>query len=359
MSLRWFFLLAFVALAAIITFATWGFDQYAVRSVVSESTATFLVTGAAFLGFGLLVSVGVFFIILLRVIAQPIDELHQVLMAFAKDGRHVPVGISPHAPKEIRSLESSFFDFTTAVESAHARDADISRMKSDFISTAAHQIRTPLTGIRWALEALEKSGLTEDQKTLVQNAKDKSHELVSIISTLLDISSIESGKYKYDMKNVDMAAMVRDVTTDFAPMAAERKINLSYAVGSEAVAVADETRVKWIVNNLVENALHYTPAGGAVAVTVTHELSRVFIRVKDTGIGIKPEDRGNIFERFYRGENARAKENEGNGLGLYIARSIAKDHGGDLEFAANQSGPGTVFTLTLPSADPARGTLNA
>jgi two-component system sensor histidine kinase BaeS len=134
-------------------------------------------------------------------------------------------------------------------------------------------------------------------------------------------------------------------------MAAERQVSATFFNERPVPPVrADEERVRWIVNNLVENALRYTPAGGSVRVWLEQLGDRVLLKVSDTGIGIRPEDRANIFSRFYRGENARAKESAGNGLGLYIARNIAKDHGGDLNFADNPSGQGTTFTLSLPLA---------
>jgi two-component system sensor histidine kinase BaeS len=113
---------------------------------------------------------------------------------------------------------------------------------------------------------------------------------------------------------------------------------------------ADRERIKWVLSNIVENAVRYTPAGGTVQLGLALGPGIVFIHVRDTGIGIEPKDRSNIFERFYRAENAIAKENAGNGLGLYIARTIATDHGGDLNFKENTDGPGTTFTLSLPIA---------
>jgi signal transduction histidine kinase len=112
----------------------------------------------------------------------------------------------------------------------------------------------------------------------------------------------------------------------------------------------DRDRLKWVLNNLVENAIRYTPAQGSVHLSADASGLRVNVRVTDSGIGIQEKDRDNIFERFYRGENARAKENQGNGLGLYIARTIATDHGGDLDFMPNPAGQGTTFVLSLPVA---------
>jgi signal transduction histidine kinase len=227
---------------------------------------------------------------------------------------------------------------------------EISRVKSDFISTAAHQLRTPLTGIRWSLEALQKEPMPEGQKALVQSAVDKSHDLVNIVGTLLDISSIESGKYKYTFAPLNIVTVIEEVTRDFSHLAIEHNVTLYYAKTDELIpnVRADRERIKWVLNNLVENAVRYTPSGGAVHITTKKAPDRVYVMVHDTGIGIDAKDRSNIFERFYRAGNAITKENKGNGLGLYIARTIATDHGGDLNFAPNQDGPGTTFTLSLP-----------
>lgn len=296
---------------------------------------------------------GVMFWILSTLIAKPLKGVVVAMQAFADRGEHVPLPEVPPVPSELRSLVDVFTKFTTRVEEAHKKDVEVSRVKSDFISTAAHQLRTPLTGIRWALEALEKSNITEEQKALVKSATDKSHELVAIVGTLLDISSIESGKYKYDFKPLDLQALGEEVVRDFTPFAQKSQVALYVErTGGHIPRVrADKERVKWVLNNLIENAIRYTPANGSVRIMAEERGPFVFMKVRDTGIGISTEDRANIFERFYRAQNAIAVQNGGNGLGLYIARTIATDHGGDLTFAANEEGPGTTFTLSLPVAE--------
>lgn len=292
------------------------------------------------------------FIVLSRFIIRPLQQLGDGIRAFADHSERIELSAFAGSPKEITELARVFNDFTIKVDDAHARDVEVSRMKSDFISTAAHQFRTPLTGIRWALEALEKEQLTEDQHALVKSAKDKSHQLVGIVGTLLDISSIESGKHKYVFVKTDIAALAREVAGEFGELAARSKVSLYFVPPEEELpqVKADKTQVKWVLNNIIENAIRYTPAGGSVRVSLAKGAGLIFVHVHDTGIGIKPEDRGNIFERFYRADNAIAKENGGNGLGLYIARTIATDHGGDLNFKPNAEGPGTTFSLSLPVA---------
>lgn len=284
-------------------------------------------------------------------VAVPLRRLVAAMQAYAERGEKIEIPQYHFAPWEVRQLSSTFSSFLEKVEAAHKRDTEVSRVKTDFISTAAHQLRTPLTGIRWALEALEKEELTESQKALITSAKDKSHDLVAIVGTLLDISSIESGKYKYAFVPVKVDEMLRQVAKDFTTMATERNVSVFFADDAAVLPMikGDKERLKWVLNNLVENAIQYTPAGGTVKLMTATAPGRVYIQVKDTGIGISSEDQGNIFERFYRAGNAIAKENKGNGLGLYIARTIANDHGGDLNFSANTDGPGTTFTLSLPA----------
>ena len=282
---------------------------------------------------------------------QFLKSIIACLESLEGEGTALPLPDIRNTSSDMRRLTQAVADFATHAQSVHSRDMEVSRVKSDFISTAAHQLRTPLTGIRWALEALQKEELTEDQRSLVQNAVDKSHDLVTIVGTLLDISSIESGKYKYSFSAVDLTALASEVTRDFSPLAQEHGVSLFYEGTHEKVPLvrADRERVKWVLNNLIENAVRYTPAGGTVRVSITINANRVQVMVRDTGIGIPQKERGNIFERFYRANNAISKENKGNGLGLYIARAIATDHGGDLTFKANDNGPGTSFVFSLPT----------
>ncbi|MDB5237458.1 MAG: Two-component system, NarL family, sensor histidine kinase BarA [Parcubacteria group bacterium] len=305
---------------------------------------------AVLLGLFGIVAGAIIFWVLASKVAQPLHSIDEVMTAFAERGERVPLPESSLMLTEIATLTSVLTASMDKVEQSHQKDAEISRVKSDFISTAAHQLRTPLTGIRWALEALQKEQLTQDQQALVKSAVDKSHDLVAIVGTLLDISSIESGKYKYNFAPMDVAQLVAEVGNDFTQLATQRKVSLLYSPSTDPLPQvrADRDRIKWILNNLIENAIRYTPAGGSITVSTNRGAKQVQVRVRDTGIGIPEQERGNIFERFFRAGNAITKENQGNGLGLYIARTIATDHGGDLDFQANSEGPGTTFILSFP-----------
>ncbi|KND47303.1 MAG: two-component system, OmpR family, sensor histidine kinase VicK [Parcubacteria bacterium C7867-004] len=319
-------------------------------SVEAEALRTLLLGNAALSIIFSVVMIGFLFWVIGWVVAHPLRLIVSAMREFSETEKPVELPSFRTAPAEVRELASAFTTFSQRVGESHKRDQEISRVKSDFISTAAHQLRTPLTGIRWALEALQKEALTDSQKALLGSATEKSHQLVAIVGTLLDISAIESGKYKYVFENVDVNAFLAQIAKDFQPMALEAKISLFFEQSeSEVLQVrADRERIRWVLNNLIENAIRYTPAGGRVRLTTESSQQRTFIHVEDNGIGIAPSDQGNIFERFYRAPNAIAKENGGSGLGLYIARTIATDHGGDLSFTSNAAGHGTTFTLSLP-----------
>lgn len=319
-----------------------SFLLWASNSLGFETTIAFMAgTFAAIL----------FFFAINALIVRPLKDICRAMVLFASDGTHINLPAFVFSPAEIRNFARIWSEFAVRVEEVHARDTEMSRVKSDFISTAAHQLRTPLTGIRWALEALEKEDITDSQKALVKSAVDKSHDLVGVVGTLLDITSIESGKYKYDYSMQDIEGLVTEVATDFLPLAERAKISLSYAPSGNLPKVRmDRERMKWVLNNLIENALRYTPVGGSVQLSSLAVSGRVIVQVRDTGIGIKDEDRNNIFERFYRAGNAVAKDNQGNGLGLYIARTIVQDHKGELSFETNREGAGTTFTLALPAS---------
>ncbi|MES2668348.1 MAG: HAMP domain-containing sensor histidine kinase [Patescibacteria group bacterium] len=319
-------------------------DMAAVMQLIIEtSVASFL------LSVGLLI---ILFLAIGRYVAKPIRTITRTMQAFAETGETPPAPTKAWMPKELRTLNEVFIGFTEKVALVHKHDLEISRVKSDFISTAAHQLRTPLTGIRWALEALQMEQLTDTQKQILASAVEKSHQLVAVVGTLLDISSIESGKYKYAFVVGPLDKLVDEVSRDFQPLALKSNVSLLFEKSGAGSAIVrmDVERIRWVLNNLIENAIRYTPAGGSVRVTTELAPGRAFVKVRDTGIGIAIEDKGNIFERFYRAPNAIAKENGGNGLGLYIARTVATDHGGDLNFESNPTGPGTLFTLSLPIA---------
>jgi signal transduction histidine kinase len=176
--------------------------------------------------------------------------------------------------------------------------------------------------------------------------------MARLVSDLLTLSRLDSAA-PMQLSAVDAGRLLEDVAEQVTPLAEAREISLSVARPDEgAIVPADPDRLKQVVLNLVDNALRYTPAGGAVRLAAVHEAGgRVRLEVRDTGPGIAAEDVPYIFDRFYRGDPSRARTTGSTGLGLAIARSIVQAHGGTIE-VESKPGEGTCFIVTLPTQRP-------
>lgn len=284
-------------------------------------------------------------------VVRPLDLLSKVIAQFGSGMKAADIPQPKGAPHEINHIFTTFNEMASHVEKAHLRDAEMSRVKSDFISTAAHQLRTPLTGIRWALEAMQKEPLPEEKMAVVKDALEKNKQLIQIVRTLLDVSAIESGRYNYKFAPTELPQLIQETIEQLQEHAARQEVSVQFKEPEYSPDVkADRERLRWVLINLLENAIRYTPPKGAVTVSLEPAKDRVFVYVHDTGIGIADTERNNIFERFYRGKEAAKMQNGGNGLGLYIARNVVRDHGGDLNFKANEAGIGTTFFFSVPVA---------
>ncbi|XKT75070.1 MAG: sensor histidine kinase [Patescibacteria group bacterium UBA2103] len=289
-------------------------------------------------------------LLLEQMVVKPLNLLSQVIQQFGSGMKAEDIPDPKGAPHEIDHIFETFTSMAKHVEESRARDEEMSRIKSDFISTAAHQLRTPLTGIRWALEAMAKEPMDEGKKAVVNDALEKNKQLIQIVRTLLDVSAIESGRYNYKFESVSLPDLINTTIDQLHEHATRQQVNVRFEAPKYAPDIkADKERLRWVLINLIENAIRYTPKDGAVTVSIEPVKDRVFVYVHDTGIGIPDTERNNIFERFYRGKEAAKMQNGGNGLGLYIARNVVRDHGGDLDFKSNVDGVGTTFFFSVPT----------
>lgn len=315
------------------------FDQQLTDIIVAQS----LITIVTFLFVAMII---VF--MLERMVVKPLNLLANVIRQFGSGMRASDIPDPKNMPHEIDEIFETFAAMAKHVEEARARDEEMSRVKSDFISTAAHQLRTPLTGIRWALEAMEKEPLEEGKKAVVADALEKNKQLIQIVRTLLDVSAIESGRYNYKFAPVSLPNLIVETINQMQELATRQQVSVKFEPPKYSPDVrADKERLRWVLINLIENAIRYTPPKGSVTISLEPTRDRVFVYVTDTGIGIPDNEQHNIFERFYRGKEAAKMQNGGNGLGLYIARNVVRDHGGDLDFKSSV-GAGTTFFFSIP-----------
>jgi signal transduction histidine kinase len=226
---------------------------------------------------------------------------------------------------------------------------------NSFLAKAAHELRTPLTNIRLfveeALEHCERDPAATSRSLNIMN--EEAQRLDRTVSEILSVSQIEAGSFELKRDDVSVASLLGQLKADHEAQARERSITLEFDQPPKLPVIqADRDKIALALHNLVGNALKYTPEGGRVTVVTTVENGRLTVAVTDTGIGIGPEEQERVFDKFYRSKNPQAMSVEGSGLGLPIAREVARLHGGDVTLES-ELGKGSTFTLTVPMGEEA------
>jgi two-component system phosphate regulon sensor histidine kinase PhoR len=236
------------------------------------------------------------------------------------------------------------------------QEREIAQMKSDFVSFATHQLRTPLSGIKWMLElAMQETDVPETAGSYMKDALGASQRLIQLVNDLLDISRLESGRLKTTPQLVDLVELTRTVLDDLKLQLDEKAHRLRLAACADTLDVfADPQLLRQVVLNLASNAIKYSPSGGEIAVRLTRQLDAVRWQIQDTGIGIPKESQRHLFEKFYRADNVASLETDGTGLGLYLVRLIVEQLGGQVG-CESEEGRGATFYFTVPAAKSSPG----
>ncbi len=243
-------------------------------------------------------------------------------------------------------------------------DKLVDKAKTEFVSLASHQLRTPITSIRWYSEMLlgNKIGpLNEKQLDYLTEIEKGSARMVTLVNALLNVSRLELGTFVIEPKEVDLESEMRDVVREMAPLVETKKIRVDENfVGVPITTMADTRLLNILLQNLVSNAVKYTAPGGKVSLGLerlapgatvddrSFKKAGILISVTDTGFGIPEEAQGRIFTKLFRADNARESDTDGTGLGLYIAKSIVDSVDGQIWFRSKE-GVGTSFYVLLPA----------
>jgi two-component system phosphate regulon sensor histidine kinase PhoR len=224
-------------------------------------------------------------------------------------------------------------------------------VRRDFVANISHELKTPLTAIRGLVETLIDDGDmdTDTHNRFIEKIRDQSTRLTNIVSDLLTLSRLESGPGGLRFEPMDLRDTVRESCGTQVHAAETKQVSLIPEVPDAPVTIdGDAEAMRELVDNLVSNAIKYTPPGGTVDVRLKTEGASAVLEVADTGIGIPPEEQSRIFERFYRVDKARSREQGGTGLGLSIVRHLAQALQGEAR-VRSRLGVGSVFSVLLPS----------
>ncbi len=312
---------------------------------ISQFYAAFLKQFWVFSGF-LLVLILFAYVFLNRFVARPLSTLSQSI----RDQNTKPIEGMKEEKSEFGDLAGLVLRFSEKIDTA----------KTDFVALVSHQLRTPLTIIGWYMERLQKL-LTKqgwvDAKSdeYISGIFEANKRMVELVNATVEISRIESGHVTLKVTQVDLIRVIDEVSRELAPIILKKQISFNKKYDADLPRpMLDERLVFIIVQNLLSNALKYTDMHGSVTVAVLNQGSGVQISVIDSGIGISSLEQGKIFEKLFRTENARAKDPEGSGLGLYISKALTKTLGGTIEFTSNPD-KGTTFVVHLPLSIPKQG----
>lgn len=267
------------------------------------------------------------------------------------------------------SLEDSFYVSVTAIplgeETGYpgtlvlvrdiTRERMVERIKSEFVSLAAHQLRTPLSGIKWMFQMMlegDLGKLTKEQTEMVRKSYRSVERMIHLINSLLEVTRIEEGRYLFQLSLLSLESLVESTANTFRDEAQQKGVRLVFEKPKEKLPKVkiDAEKMHLVISNLLDNAIGYTPKGGEVTVSLKYDMKGVECEVRDTGIGIPKSQQHRVFERFFRGVNAIRSDTEGTGLGLYISKNIVEAHGGKIWFTSEEN-RGSSFFFWIPQAD--------
>jgi PAS domain S-box-containing protein len=275
------------------------------------------------------------------------------LVYVRSDGTRFPVAITATPvilEEKIIGTINIFRDVT--------QEKEVDKMKTEFVSVASHQLRTPLSAIKWFLEMVlggDAGEITAEQRNYLQQVFDSNERMIRLVNDLLNVSRLETGRIIIEPMPTDLVELAKEAISDFESVVRARKQSLIFkSVGRIPTISFDPDLIRQVIQNLLSNATNYTPKNGEIVVKIWIEKEKVILAVKDTGQGIPKDEQNKIFTKFFRATNIFRRQPEGSGMGLYIAKGAIEASGGQMWFESEEN-QGSTFYFSLPlSGSPKR-----
>jgi signal transduction histidine kinase len=255
------------------------------------------------------------------------------------------------AKKTHRDESKSLIKKGVELTRAHEKLEELDERKSNFVSVVAHQLRTPISAVKWTLNMImngELGPINKEQRAFLEKCYESNDRMIKLVNNMLNVDRIQSGKTKFDPRPVNIVDILGNVLFEVSPRAHQKNIYVEFTKPEVVPEVyVDPDSMRGVFQNLLENAIKYTINNSKVNVDLKIESGHILVSVKDTGIGIPQNQQKNVFDKFFRSQNAIKQETDGTGLGLFITKSIVEEHGGKIWFESIE-GKGTTFFFTIP-----------
>jgi signal transduction histidine kinase len=237
------------------------------------------------------------------------------------------------------------------LEIANAKLMELDKSKSEFISIASHQLRTPLTSMKGFISIMKNGSYGKLPRKLeepINHIETANERLISLVKNMLDISRIEAGGMAFEFKKENPEALLEELYQSFLPIAQEKDVSMEIEIQKGLPKIKmDYAKVRELISNIIDNAIKYTESGN-IKIALKKKKDTVQIAVSDTGIGISEKELKGLFDKFFRGKKARQLKKNGSGLGLYLGKKIAEAHGGKIYARSKGSSKGSTFFVELP-----------
>ena len=232
-----------------------------------------------------------------------------------------------------------------------SKEKIISKMKTEFVSLTAHQLRNPLSTIKWSMSMLKNGDfgkLTKKQHEVIENTSQSNESLISLVDDLLNVTHIEEGKYLYKTEAVDIREIINKIINEHKSGLKKGKIKIIFEKPKIFPEIPlDSDKIKLVIQNLIDNAIKYSSSNGKINISLKNNDKEIELKIQDFGIGIPKSQQEKIFMEFFRANNAIKKDGVGSGLGLFLSKKIIEAHSGKIWFESEEN-KGTTFYLNLP-----------
>lgn len=257
--------------------------------------------------------------------------------------------------QEVRALNATLQEriksATQELQLSNDKLRELDTTKDEFLSMASHQLRTPLTSVKGYISMVldgDVGEVNDQQRKLLNEAFASSERMVRLIGDFLNVSRLQTGKFSLERKSVNLAELIAEEVESIDSIAAARDITLTYLPPEKFPLMdLDEDKIRQVVMNFLDNAIYYSRSPSTVAIKLYIEDKQAVVEVHDRGIGVPKEALGQLFTKFYRADNARRQRPDGTGVGLYLAKRVVVEHGGEL-IVDSTEGKGSVFGFRLP-----------